>query len=62
MVIQNVHLNCMGLYSVGEEAYLRGISGFRSFTRVCGMSESKEGPKNNLLMCFFVGTTLVGAI
>ena len=35
----------MGLYSVGEEAYLRNISKFCLFTRVRGMSENMEGAK-----------------
>ena len=53
----------MGLYSVGEEAYLRGISGFRLFTRVRDMSENMEGPKINILMSvFLVGVTMVGAV
>ena len=34
----------MGLYSVGEEIYLRSISGFRLFTRARGMSENMERP------------------
>ena len=53
----------MGLYLVGEEAYLRGISGFHSFTRVSGMSENVEGPKNNILMSLFlVGAIMVDAV
>ena len=40
----------MGLYSLGEEAYLRGLSGFHLFTRAHGMSENMNGPKNNILM------------
>ena len=53
----------MGLYSVGEEAYLQGISGFHLFTRVSGMSENVEGPKNNILMSLFlVGATMVDAV
>ena len=53
----------MGLYSVGKEAYLTGISGFQSCTRVLGMSENVEGPKNNILMSvFFVGATMVDAV
>ena len=43
----------MGLYLVGEEAYLRGISEFRLFTRVCSMSENMVGSRNNIC----VGTT-----
>ena len=30
---------------MGEEAYFRGISGFRLFTRAQGMSENMEKPK-----------------
>ena len=33
----------MGLYLVGEEAYLRGILAFRLFTRTRSMSENMEG-------------------
>ena len=46
----------MGLYLVGEEAYLRGISEFRLFTRVCSMSENMVGSRNN--MCWHHRTIL----
>ena len=39
----------MGLFSVGEETYLQGISDFRLFTRVRNMSENMEEPKNNII-------------
>ena len=40
-----------------------GILGFCLFTRVCGMSENMEGPKNNILtLVFLIGATMVGAI
>ena len=32
----------MGSYLVGHEAYLQGISGFRFFARVRGMSEGAK--------------------
>ena len=32
------------------ETYFGGISEFCLFTRAGGMSENREGPKNNLLM------------
>ena len=57
LVIKNVHWNCMGLYSVGKEVYLWDISGFRLFTRIHGLSENMEGPKDNILMWAF----LIGA-
>ena len=47
----------MGLYSVGKEVYLWDISGFRLFTRIHGLSENMEGPKDNILM----RVSLVGA-
>ena len=43
-----------------EEAYLRGISGFRLFTRVRGMSENMEGSKN--IFMFLAGATMVDAV
>ena len=53
----------MGLYSVGKEAYLRSISGFRSFNKLCGMSGNMEGAKNNILMSvFLVGATMLGTV
>ena len=53
----------MGLYSVGEEAYLRGISEFRLFTRAHGMSENMDGPNNNILKyVLLVGAIMVGTV
>ena len=46
LIIKSLHGNCMGLYSVREETYLQGTSGFHLFTRVRRMSENMEGPKN----------------
>ena len=51
----------MGLYSVGKEVYLWDISGFRLFTRIHGLPENMEGPKDNILMwVFLVGAIIVG--
>ena len=52
----------MGLYSMGEEAYLRNISKFCLFTRVRGMSENMEGAKKLYIHVFLVGVTVVGAV
>ena len=63
LVIKSEHWNFMGLYSVREEVYLRGISGFCLFTRVRrkGQKINMEKPKNYIYV-FLVGANVVGAV
>ena len=39
---------------MGDEAYLRDISGLHLFTRASGMSENMEGPKKKIYKYMFL--------